>query len=73
MDMTSTSLIGSIPFLDAVMLAKQYGPYLGLLILGMLIVLWRDRRTGARLLERIRTLEEEIDNALLPLAKERIR
>lgn len=73
MNMTSTSTLGSIALLDAVLLAKYYGPYLGLLAIGMLLVLWRDRRTDARLIDRIRTLEDEIDNALLPLTKERIR
>ena len=73
MNMTSTSLFGSITLLDAVMLAKEYGPYLGLLIFGMLAVLWRDWRTDARFTVRIRTLEEEIDNAFLPLKKESIR
>jgi hypothetical protein len=72
MNMTSTSLIGSIALLDAVVIAKHYGPYQGLLILGMLLTLWRDRRTDARLIERVRTLEEEIEDALLLLTKERI-
>lgn len=70
MNMTSTSLIEPNALLDAVMLAQHYGPFLGLLILGMIVVAWRDRITDARLAERIRRLEEEIDNAFLPLTKE---
>ena len=71
--MTSTPFIESGALLVALPLAKQYGPYAGLLILGMIVVIWRDWTTEARLTERVRTLEKEIDNALLPLTKDGIR
>lgn len=70
MIVTLASLIKLNALLDAVMLAQHYGPFLGLLILSMIVVDWRDRITDARLAERIRRLEDEIDNAFLPLTKE---
>ena len=70
--MTLTPFIESGALPDAVTLVKQYGPFLGLLILGMIVVIWHDRKSDSRLTERIRTLEEEINNVLLPLTKERI-
>ena len=73
--MTLTPFIESGALTDAVTLVKQYGPFLGLLILGMIVVIWHDRcrKSEARLTERIRTLEWEINNVLLPLSNERIR
>lgn len=64
--MTATSIIGSIALLDALTLTMQFGPYVGLFVLDVIAVTWRDRRTDVRLNERIQTLEEELDNVLLP-------
>jgi hypothetical protein len=70
--MPLTLFIESDALLDALTLAKQHSPYLELLILGMIAVIWRDRNSDARLTERMRTLEEEINNALLSFTKEEV-
>ena len=70
--MTLTPFIESDALVHILTLVKQFGPHIGLLILGVVVVLWCDRNTDARLTERIRTLEEELDSILVPLTKESI-
>ena len=83
--MPLTLFIESDALLDALTLAKQHSPCLQFIDAlerprqlgpepanGRFAVIWRDRNSDARLTERMRTLEEEINNALLSFTKEEV-
>jgi hypothetical protein len=53
-------------FMDAVALAKQYGPF----FLAVIFFLWRDYKREDRLSHRIDQLEDEQRCVILPLVKD---
>lgn len=64
------ALLASAGFGDAMELAKQYGPFVGLLVVAVIFFMWRDWKRETTLTDRITTLEDETRNILLPLVKD---
>lgn len=59
-----------VGILDAVEVLKQYGPFVGSLLLAVVFFIWRDWKREAAMTERIAKLEDETRNILLPVIKE---
>ena len=60
------SLFASGEFADAMMLIKQFGPFL----LAVVFFLWRDWRREDRLSNRLDQLEDEQREVILPLVRD---
>lgn len=57
----------------AIALVAQYGPLISILVVAGIMVTWRDRKNDARLSERIRALEKELNSVALSLRQDGTR